>query len=214
MKKVCFYFFCAILLVVSVSMGAIFAEAVSNQSVSGFRRTDFVRGVGYEGPMHLSTKGFSHFIYEDASISTFHEALYSDDVIFIHSHGAAGLFTLSSSTQVTGNMINSFSGTTDAKLVYISACNSGLSSPTHGNVGTALCNKGVDAVVAFEDTVAASTETNGIHRFNSITVYKLVNGYSISIALETAKKQIVSETGTYWGADSYVIYGNGSTTIN
>ncbi len=213
MKKIGFSLLCSVLLVVSITFGAVVAQAASSKSVTGFWRSDFVQGIAYNGTMQLSIKNYSYEIKADASVSEFYSSLANDDIIFIHTHGAPGLFTLSLGTKVTGSMVNSFGGSADTKLVYISACESGASSNVYGNIGTALCNKGVEAVVAFEKRVSAITKTDGIHRFNSLVVYKLIQGYTLSRALSTAKDQIFKETGTYWGADSYVIYGNGSMTL-
>ena len=52
----------------------------------------------------------------------------------------------------------------------------------------------------FTENISAITDTDGIHRFNSIVVYKLVGGYSISSALLSAKTQIFKESNKYWGA--------------
>ena len=212
MKKGLFCFLCIVIFFISATLGSVTANGATRR-VSGFYRSDFVKGVAYEGPNHLAIHGYSQSIYEDGSVNQFRLALINDDVIFIHSHGAPGLFTLSLNTQVSGTMISTMSFSSGTKLVYISACKSGQSG-TLGNVCDALKNKGVDAVVAFKENVGATTDTNGIHRFNSIVVYKLVNGYTIKEAMELAKKQIYSESEKYWGADSYVIYGDGSVTVN
>lgn len=206
-------------MLVSIALGGIVAEATTDRRVSGFYRSDFTKGIAYEGPMHLSTKGFLHYIYEDASVQTFRTALYSNEVIFIHTHGSAGYFFLTPTVHVSKAVLDESNTPINSKLVYISACNAGLTSSTSGNVCLALCNKGAETVVGFEDTVAATTGTDGIHRFNSLVVYKLVNGYTISSAMSSAleqfMKEVYEETGEYdtYGADSYVIYGNGYLTI-
>lgn len=214
MKKACHFICIAVFFVVFVFLGSSVAAISESPTAVGFYRSDFIKGVADEGPKHLATHGYSYNIYSDASMSKFKSALINDDVIFVHSHGAEGLFTLSPSVRIYGNKIASASISADAKLVYLSACKTGLSSSTYGNVGSALVNKGVDSVVAFTENVSAITDTDGIHRFNSIVVYKLVNGYSIYSALFQAKIQIFDESEKYWGADSYIIYGSGSTTIN
>lgn len=53
MKKVCFSFFCGLLMLVSIALGAIVAAATTEKRVSGFYRSDFTKGIAYEGPMHL-----------------------------------------------------------------------------------------------------------------------------------------------------------------
>lgn len=214
MKKACSFICITVLFAAFVFLGSAAASTSSKPTAVGFYRSDFTKGIADEGPKHLSVHGYSYNIYSDASFSKFKSALENDDVIFIHSHGAEGLFTLSPSVRIYGNQIASASISSEAKLVYLSACKTGLSSSTYGNVGSALVNKGVDSVVAFTKDVTAKTDTNGIHRFNSIVVYKLVSGYSVSSALLAAKAQIYKESEEYWGADSYIIYGSGSTTIN
>lgn len=214
MKKACSFICITVLFAAFVFLGSAAASTSSKPTVAGFYRSDFVKGVADEGPKHLATHGYSYNIYSDASFSRFKSALENDDVIFVHSHGAEGLFTLSPSVYVYGNQIASASIPADATLVYLSACKTGLSSSTYGNVGSALVNKGVDSVVAFTENVSAITDADGIHRFNSIVVYKLVSGYSVYSALFQAKIQIFDESEKYWGADSYIIYGSGSTTIN
>lgn len=214
MKKFYYTIFSVILFVAFVFVGSATAATNKSGTAVGFYRSDFVKGIADEGPKQLSTHGYSYNIYSDAGVSQFTSALINKDVIFIHSHGAEGLFTLSPSVRVYGNQIASSSISSNATLVYISACKTGLSSSTYGNVGSALVNKGVDSVVAFTEDVTAITDTDGIHRFNSIVVYKLANGYSISSALMAANKQIYDESNKYWGADSYIIYGSYSTTIN
>ena len=82
-------------------MGSAAATSKSTTAV-GFYRSDFTKGIADEGPKHLSTHGYSYNIYSDASVSKFKSALTNDDVIFVHSHGAAGLFTLSPSVYVYG----------------------------------------------------------------------------------------------------------------
>lgn len=214
MKRICYTIFSVILFVAFVFVGSAAASTSKSATAVGFYRSDFTKGIADEGPKHLSTHGYSYNIYSDADVSKFKSALTNNDVIFIHSHGAEGLFTLSPSVYVYGNQIASASISSNATLVYISACKTGLSSSIYGNVGSALVNKGVDSVVAFTENVSASTDTDGIHRFNSIVVYKLVCGYSIYSALFSAKIQIFDESDKYWGADSYIIYGSDSTTIN
>lgn len=214
MKKVCSFICITVLFAAFVFLGSAAASTSSKPTAVGFYRSDFTKGIADEGPKHLSVHGYSYNIYSDASFSKFKSALENDDVIFIHSHGAEGLFTLSLSVRIYGNQIASASIPADATLVYLSACKTGLSSSTYGNVGSALVNKGVDSVVAFTENVTAITDADGIHRFNSIVVYKLVSGYSVYSALFMAKIQIFDESEKYWGADSYIIYGSGSTTIN
>ena len=216
MKKICFSFFCAVLLVVSSTVGAMIAEAASTKYVSGFWRSDFEKGVGYEGPMHLSTKGYSHSTYEDATVSEFCIALYRDNVVFIHTHGNPGYFFLSPTVHVSASVLSEYSMPANSKLVYISACYAALTSSESGNVCTALRNKGVQTVVAFKDSLTASSSSDGIHRYNSLVVYRLVCGDTISDAMESALEQFLNEQtveGRTWGADSYNIYGNLYTTI-
>ena len=199
-------------LIISTAVGASVAEGTT-KSVSGFYRSDFTKGVAYDGSMQLSTHGYGYSIYSDASTSRFRTELTDSDVILIHTHGSAGYFTLASGVTVSGPIINSMSFSPKTNLIYISACKTGLSG-TSGNVCSALCNKGVDTVAAFEENVTASTDTNGIHRYNSLVIYKLSNGYTISAAMSSAKSQIYAESGNYWGADSYVIYGDSTVKIN
>lgn len=126
MKKICFSILCGILLVISTSVGMMIAEAASKKYVSGFWRSDFTQGVAYNGPMHLSTKGYAHTLYEDASVATFCTALYRDSVIFINTHGSPGSFSLSSTVHVSAPVLNGYVTPANAKLVYISACNTAL----------------------------------------------------------------------------------------
>lgn len=214
MKKICHVILSSMLFVVFVFVGSSFAATNKNPTAVGFYLSTFTKGIADEGPKHLSTHGYYYNIYADADVSQFTSALTNKDVIFVHTHGAPGLFQLSPSVYVYGNQIASSSISSNAKLVYLSACKAGLSGSAYGNIGSAMVNKGVDSVAAFTEYISASTDTNGIHRFNSIVVYKLVNGYSIYSALASAKIQIYDETNKYWGADSYIIYGNSSTTIN
>lgn len=84
-------------------------------------------------------------------------------------------------------------------------------------MSTALRSKGVRTVVAFKDIITAATNSDGIHRFNSLVVYRLVNGDTISDAMESALEQFLNEQtveGRTWGADSYNIYGDFYTTID
>lgn len=214
MKKIGYIVLCTLLLIVFGSIGAIAADVRASGRAVGFYRSDFTDGIADEGPRQLGTHGYAYSIYADSSLSTFISSVTSSTVVFVHTHGSPGCFTLSSSVEVKESDITSRSFSSNAKLVYISACRTGLESSTNGNVCSALVGKGVDTVVAFKEAVSASSDTNGIHRFNSIVVYNLVNGYSIYAALASARTQIFNESNQYWGADSYILYGNYGTMIN
>ena len=104
--------------------------------------------------------------------------------------------------------------TNTPKLIYISACYTGNGSTTYGNVGQALVNKGTNAVVAFKNTISASTGTNGIHKFNQKVATKLAySHYTLSNSLSQALNEIYAEDGQYWGANYKVVYGNGSISF-
>ena len=214
MKKMINLILSTLLFVVFIFVGSVVAATSQSTTTVGFYRSDHTKGIANEGPKHLATHGYSYNIYADASVSQFISALANKDVIFVNSHGSAGMITLSTSSSVTGNQIVASSFLSNAELVYLSTCQTGMHSNTNGNFCSALVNKGVDTVVAFTQNITASTDTDGIHRFNSIVVYKLICGYSVYDALETAKIQIYSESMRYWGADSYVIYGSRTTVIN
>ena len=190
-------------------------NAASNTyTASGFYRTDFTQGIAYEGPMQFATTlGYSPSVNSNSTVTNWKNITASSRVVFLHTHGLPGLFTLSTSADVTGNSISTMSFSNTPRLVYISACQTGAYSATNGSVGYNLVSKGVDAVVAFTTNVTASTNTNGIHRFNSIVAYKLVHSYTLSNSLSQALTQLYSESGSYWGANSYVVSGTSSITF-
>lgn len=188
-------------------------NAAQNRLTAGFYRSDFTKGIAESGPKSLSSNGYDYHIYKDGNASDLRSAIINDDVIFFHTHGSAGKFTLSSSVTVTASMIGAMAPVSDAELIYISACKTGLNG-AQGNVCTALQKEGVKSIVAFKNNVSASTDTNGIHRFNQIVVDKMISERGLGESLAMAKIQILEESGSYWGADSYVIYGSGATKIN
>ncbi len=114
---------------------------------------------------------------------------------------------------ITSNTIISASFSNNARLVYISACKTGANSTSSNNVCNALIYKVVSTVVAFEENISQTTATDGCNRFNSIFVYKWINGYTVYEALRAAKEQIYTESGSYWGTDSYIVFGNGNLTL-
>lgn len=185
----------------------------ANKRVVGIYRGDFVKGIAYTGTMTLASNGYTSEMYEDISLQSFLYELMRSDVIFIHTHGAPGLFTFTSSSRITGNEILSKTVDAKVKLFYLSACQSGKKSTTNGNVGTALLEKGVTSVVAFQENISAGSDTDGIHRFNSLVVYRLTKGDILQTALSTALSQLFAESGGYYGADSYIIYGDSSLIL-
>lgn len=214
MKKIMFVIFCGIMFVISAICGMIVVEANTTKSVSGFYTSEVPAGIAYNGTMQLSINGYPTYnIYEDGGKNLYMYRLHVDDVIFSHSHGANGKFSVTPTEYITADYINDTLVSPTTKLIYISACNTALSDTLEDNVCYALMNKGVDTVVGFKDYLWASTDTNGIHRFNSIVVYKLTQGYTIINAMESAVEQIIEEDEITWGADSYTIYGNATLKL-
>lgn len=213
--KVCIIgFFCFVSLFAGLCFGTMYSQASSNLA-TGFYRSDFVSGVAASGPPTFAAhQGYSYSIYSDSSTTNWKNKTQSSKVEFIHTHGNNGFFTLTSSLKVTGNGITGMTFTNTPKLIYISACYTGNGSTTYGNVGQALVNKGTNAVVAFKNTISASTGTNGIHKFNQKVATKLAySHYTLSNSLAQALNEIYAEDGQYWGANYKVVYGNGSISF-
>ena len=214
-KYTCFYtflFFTSVILGIYVS--SMTSRANSNM-VTGYFRGDFVPGIAQSGTSYLSYNGYGNYgINVSESPNHFYNyALSVCDVILIHTHGNDGYFTTKPSNGViSGNSVTSYAPSNSAKLVYISACYSGNSSAAYGNVCSALCSKGVSAVVAFTGTITASTGSNGIHSFNLQVIQKLKSGISLYSALAQVK-QIFIDSGTLYGSDTAVFYGNGGLTL-
>ncbi|SEG41530.1 CHAT domain-containing protein [Eubacterium ruminantium] len=213
MKRICKYAIAIILCFASLFMGAFLGMieiSASSYLASGFYRSDFTKGIGYSGPTAFySNLGYSRSTYSNSTSSNWKSVTENSEVEFIHTHGANGYFTLSSSTDISGNMIQSMSFSDTPKLVYISACYAGNNSTTYGNVGQALVNKGVDSVVAFTSTISATSSTNGIHKFNLKVAIKLCyNHNNLSTALSNSLAEIYAEDGEYWGANNKVVYGS------
>ena len=197
---------CFASLVFGLFFGAISSEAASNRAI-GFYRTDFYSGIAITGPARFSSiLGYSSATYKNSSVSNWKSKTQNSKVEFIHSHGDYGKFSLASGVWITGKNIQNMSFTNKPKLVYISACDTGNGSAENGNVGQALVNKGVKAVVAFKGKIVATTSTNGIHRFNLKVAHKLTyNHYNLSVSLILAKGEIYQEDNRYWGTDHLIV---------
>ncbi len=205
---------CLFSLFAGVLFGGITSEASSYQS-SGFYRTDFVNGIASSGPAIFNLyQGYSISANANSTLTNWKNVTQNSEVEFIHTHGANGLFELTSSVYVTGNYIQSLSFSDAPKLVYISACYTGNASSTYGEVGLQLVNKGTTAVVAFKNKISANTTTNGIHKYNSKVAVKLAyNHYTLAQSLTQAANEIYAEDGRYWGAEYRKVYGNASITF-
>ena len=81
-------------------------------------------------------------------------------------------------------------------------------------MGSQLYRRGVQTVVTFKGLLSASTNSDGIHRFNSLVMSNFIGGKTIYNSIDTSLDQIYLETGGYHGADSYFIYGNPSLKFN
>ena len=213
--KRCFkVFVCIISLTLGIFFGGLYSEASSPQA-SGFYRTDHTTGIATSGPLIFQLfLGYSTSYNANSSINNWKSVTQNSDVVFINSHGGNGYFSLASGVMVTGNSVQTMTFSDTPKLIYIAACNAGNASPSYGEVGLQLKNKGVTAVVAFKDTITASTGTDGIHKFNSKVATKLAfNHLTLAQALTQSVNEIYAEDGHYWGADSRKVYGNGSISF-
>ena len=210
--------FWGIVLFFSMLIGT-FASEAATKNVAGIYRSDFVPGIAQTGSYILNTlKGYSYYFFKDSTKTNFYNALENYNVVLIHTHGAEGLFTLSNNIRVTANDIKNRDGLVcNAKLVYISACKSGATSSTYGNIGSVLCAKapvpGSNAVIAFKENISASTNSDGIHYFNQKVIGYMANGTILYQAIAKAKADLYNSTGKYYGADSCVFYGNGGLTL-
>lgn len=209
-KSICFVLMGVISLILGLYVGNISSSYASSNRATGFYRSDFVQGIAVTGPAQFAThQSYLSNTYSNSTSTNWKSVTQNSKVEFIHTHGASGLFTLTSSTNITGNMVQSMSFSDMPKLIYISACQTGNSSTTYGNVGQALVNKGADAVVAFKTNISASTNYNGIHKFNAKVATKLAfNGYTLTYSITTALNEVYAEDGQHWGANSYIIYGD------
>lgn len=199
-KIVCVIFMGLASLSLGLLLGGDSSYASSNLA-TGFYRSDFVQGIAASGPAKFTTyQGYSTNTYSNSTSGNWKSVTENSKVEFIHTHGANGLFTLTSSTNVTGNMILSMSFSDMPRLIYISACYTGNSSTTYGNVGQSLVNKGADAVVAFTTTISATTNYDGIHKFNSKVATKLAYYHNtLSYSISAALNEVYAEDGTDWG---------------
>lgn len=213
-KKIIFSIFCGAVFLCFVTIGSIAAEVRTTRSTSGFYRADLGGGVAVDGTGQLFAKGYTRKLYADSNLTTFLNAMRNDDVVFVNTHGSTGIFSLTDGVIVTGEIINSSSLSASTRLLYISACGTGAYTTSSVNVCEILNRKGVSTVVAFEDDLIIDDETGGCDRFDSIFVYRWSIGNTVSQALSIAKSQVYSETDSYWGSDSYVIFGSGSLTMN
>lgn len=214
-KKIIFSLILVVAFLLSINIGSLYAEVRATKTTAGFYRSDIDNngGIATNGTGQLTTKGYSRTLYVDSNIPTFLASLTNDDVIFVNSHGNTGFFTLAPGVRVEGSVISSTNVTANTRLVYISACRTGENYTSSTNVCNVMRNKGVDTVVAFKENVTMDSVTGGCDRFDSIFVYKWGVGYSVAQSISLAKSQIYSETGQYWGTDSYVIFGNGLLTL-
>lgn len=213
-KRILFSAFCGMMFLVSATVGTIVSQAASTKTTAGFWSSSSVQGIAYTGPTYLAKTGYEYTIWKDAAPYYFYQSLRNDDIIFVSCHGLEGGFEIAPGTQIWGTTIDNQNFTAVSRLVYISACNTGLQSSTKGDVLAALMRKGVTSAVGFEDELSATTDTDGSHRFDALFAYKFVSGSKLNEALLFAKDLIYHDTGSYWGCDSYVIYGNPYLTLN
>ena len=127
----------------------------------------------------------------------------------MHTHGAPGLVTLSSSTTVTGSDISGWNGALGARLFYISSCETGTVSQVYGDLPAIAVGKGVYSVVSFRNVISASSDYNGIHNFNRLAITNMTQGYGLTYAMSRAYTTFSALCNNgYYGADSYRITGN------
>ena len=168
--------------------------------------------------------GFTtHSTLADPSVSFIKTAMNTHETVFINCHGSYGMFRVQNGgSAIYGTDISSWSnGCLSSKLVYLSACKTGTSSSTYGDVPALLTQKGVETVVSFKDDVTYYTSTDGINRYNELVVTDMVYGYPLYLSMSMAQNSFIAECNSsassypddYFGISSYRIKGYGNYMI-
>lgn len=218
MKKVSHYVVFTFLCIFAFILGNQTSKAYTTKTARGYYISSSPSGIASNSKTIIDSAGIGYTTstaIADPSVYIFKNAMNSHEAIFVHMHGAPGLVQLQASGYcLYGTTVSSWtSGCLSSRLVYLSSCQVGTVSATYGDFPALLCQKGVGTVISFKQNIAASTYTNGIHRFNELAVTNMVNGYPVSQSMSLAKATFIAEcnaAGTgYYGADSYRITGYG-----
>lgn len=136
--------------------------------------------------------------------------LGSNAVIHVLSHGGNDIVTCSngslSGTEVRAEYFDDL-GLSNTEFVFLECCYAGNS------LAGRISSCGAQSVIGFKNEVTAGSDSNGIHYFADRVYSYLYNSYSVSTSVSSARMELYQLQGSYYGADSVVIYG-GSNTIN
>lgn len=136
----------------------------------------------------LYMEDYDSTIISDPTVSSMIYYLNNRNIVFHHTHGSPGLFVCSNGNITTTTINNSFSSgeLANARLIYVSSCQTGRYRTPYGDLVAKLRNKGALCVIAFKENVSASTDYDGIHYFNNL-VFAYARSYSyIYDAIEEA----------------------------
>ena len=199
---------------VSVAVGALIFFVINVYAASGtckvYYNSSLAVGESYSINTLLSYIGYSSSVSADPSTTTLNNTIKSSNkIMFIHTHGGPGCLECAGASYLYVTSMTS----SGLSMAYLSACKSAAWSTTYGtSTAYKLNTLGVPRVVGFTNNIYASSQTNGIHRFNLEFFSFLTNGYSLANSAIYAKQALYNAEGSYSGADSVVVYGGSLTT--
>lgn len=184
-------------------------------------------GVGPGGSASIQTSlsglGYDSTRYQDTNAYNMRNAMSSDVVYAIVSHGAAGLVVGAEDTTMSAKTVASnksnyslasyySSGDFDSmKFAYYGACQTARTSSSYGNLlSYTTSTLGASSALGFYNSVYDSQATY----FEKQLFVNLAKGSTVSSAASAAKSATYSKYGSYGEVDTYKIYGDSSTTID
>lgn len=148
----------------------------------------------------MEAMGYTSNLWYDVTKVNMEYSLYNSNILYSHSHGGPNCIRMSDGLLYAYNIDSNMA--TNMELTYISACYAGDEF-----CRTLYETGGAQAVVGFKDTVAASTDRDGIHTFNYY-VFFLVTGDELETAIRRAQDSMYDYYGELYGADSVEWYGH------
>lgn len=158
---------------------------------------------------NLSSMGYYSVRSANPSISTLKTAIQGNNkVIHVLSHGEAGITSCSDGYLYATNV-----SSTSARFIFLETCYSDKAPSSGYSSARTLYHKGASCVLGFSSTITAGSASNGCHYFALALYQNAYTGLTIGTSASLAKTALYSAYGSYYGCDSYFVYGS-TTTIN
>ena len=169
---------------------------------------------------YLELMGYDSRRNADPSEASLLAAFGQNGVLHMLGHGSAGSLQIYTGGQIAGSLTANevyaeYSNELlpNLKFVFLEGCSTAVWSNANGAYPDILEDLGVDASVTFEDSIWASSATDGIHNFAKQVYYNLYNGASVQSAVFQARAALYAEEGWYAGAEFVEMRGE-PTTLN